>query len=119
LSLGSNCIDTGDPNDPLDTNGNYIDIGAFEFYDTTSVNSVINEVCYFRIYPNPAHEKFIIEGKDIERVDIYDISGKFVNSNYYTDKNYVLLDVHQLKSGIYAAHIKSKSGYNIQKLIIK
>lgn len=120
LSLGSNCINTGDPNDPLDTNGNFIDIGAFEYYDTSTVVSRVKHDLNICLYPNPTSDYCVIEGNKIISVDIFDVSGKFLNSIYNkSESDFLILNLSQLNSGLYYIRIKSIDGAKVEKLIIE
>jgi pectate lyase len=77
LLLGSLCINAGDPTDPLDTNGNFIDIGAYEYYGplkTTDFDKYL-----YKLYPNPAEEYILIEHPDEGGYySVYELSGKKV-----------------------------------------
>ena len=120
LTLGSNCIDTGDPNDPLDTNGNYIDIGVYEFYDTTTVISQPNRSNFIKLYPNPSSESFMIEGNQINKIVIFDIEGKQVFSrNYNTEQNRIEINVNRFNQGLYLVRVNTFEGITEKKLIIK
>ena len=71
------------------------------------------------IYPNPVNDILKIENNSsIEKIEIYDYSGKIIVTNFSVDNNLILLNVSSLNSGIYLLKITSANGI-INKKIIK
>lgn len=53
------------------------------------------------IYPNPAHDRIIISGKNtLGKIQLIDFAGKIV-SEYYTNQNKMELETNDLKAGKY------------------
>jgi hypothetical protein len=71
----------------------------------------------FVLYPNPTNNLVNIKGdiEEIERIDIFDLTGKLVNSYR---KNYSI-DVTFLNHGIYLMRIVDKNGINYNHKFIK
>ncbi|MFH2142942.1 MAG: right-handed parallel beta-helix repeat-containing protein [Bacteroidota bacterium] len=106
LLQGSVCIDSGDPADPLDTNGNYIDIGAFEFYSPTKViEQQLNDI---NVFPNPFQNFIKIdltsEHNDIVRYYLYSILGELIDAGNIYDRN-LLIHTETLEKGMYILKI--------------
>ena len=75
----------------------------------------------FALYPNPAHTEFIFDISSIDKgsLKIIDASGRTVTQQtVFNGAN--TIDVSQLPSGIYTAHIQNEMGVALyQKLIIE
>lgn len=67
------------------------------------------------VYPNPTAGKFIIENKDNNKVNIYDMDG----SEIYESKNYSgqYIDLSKNPAGVYFIHVKSNSRNFTGKII--
>jgi tRNA(Ile2) C34 agmatinyltransferase TiaS len=73
----------------------------------------------FNIYPNPVNDKLYIETQtQTQTIEIYDVYGR--QQDYKTTRlqGNVVIDVENLKSGIYFVEIKTNEG-NIVKRIVK
>jgi hypothetical protein len=90
----------------------------------TPVNGIIllaatdfgNKNDYLKIYPNPAKSVLNIETTlKIERINIYDASGKMVKTWQSVGKN---IDVSQLKNGIYHLEIFTDKGRFYEKFLV-
>ncbi len=71
-----------------------------------------------RIYPNPAQDQLYILGKNtssISRAEIYDLSGRLMNSYQQPFKNTNSISVINLKSGVYVLKLDSKDYLFIKK----
>ena len=93
-----NNLPTFDINGNLRANGT-VDIGAYEYYD--SLNNQNNDLVLHQmnlIYPNPFRDKVCLNDESINRIVIYDISGRKLLS---TNKLNSELDLGHLKSGTY------------------
>ena len=72
------------------------------------------------IYPNPAKELLCIECKEkIHSLIIYDISGKIIRKINTINEENVLINVHELKQGIYLVKIETVSGEKSIKIVKK
>jgi len=87
LLLDSPCIDTGDPNSPLDPDGTIADIGAFFFDQSTGIDEEFLTPTEFTLcqnYPNPFNISTTIRYTLPEplhiTIDIYDILGRKVGN---------------------------------------
>jgi hypothetical protein len=69
-----------------------------------------------RIYPNPASTVFYVDGKDISKVEIYDLAGRLVKSTSNISNG---ISVSEFSKGIYLLKIQSGKSVNSKKLIIK
>lgn len=68
------------------------------------------------IYPNPASDVFFLTTDGNAKINLYDISGRLVNTQNYTSKG---VDVSSLNAGIYLAEIIIDETREVQKIIIK
>jgi hypothetical protein len=70
------------------------------------------------IYPNPTTNDLIIEGKDLNKIEILDITGKLVFSNHLisisSNQN---IDISNLKSGIYFIKVITTQGEIVKKVV--
>jgi len=73
---------------------------------------------HISIYPNPSAGQFIVEGEDIRKIEIKDITGRTVYSSM-TNQTRQSVDLSAQKSGIYFVKVNTIRGTTINKLIIK
>ena len=78
---------------------------------TLSVDTLIADNYYF--YPNPAND-VIRFNKDIEKVEIYDLGGRYINTSVLNEVN-----VSGLKTGVYLLKITTPEGLTFDKKMIK
>ncbi len=67
----------------------------------------------YKIYPNPAKHHIIIELNDnyiLEDINVIDLSGKFVKTNFSTEKNKSKVDISMLAEGIFILNIITDKG---------
>jgi hypothetical protein len=83
LAYGSPCIDTGDPDSPLDPDSSRADMGAFYFDHLTGIDNpptLPSAIVLYQNYPNPFNQATVIPfDLDTDRrvsLEIYDILGK-------------------------------------------
>ncbi len=71
-----------------------------------------------KIYPNPANSDFVVEGKEINSINVLDITGKMVKqvntSGTITNK----IDLSDIKKGIYFIQINTAKGKVFKKIIV-
>ncbi len=71
----------------------------------------------FKVYPNPAKNSFFVESKETGNLNIYDLNGKLIRSEYNLNgKNQVRVN---LPKGIYIIEFESGKAKSAQKLIIQ
>ena len=61
---------------------------------------------YLQIYPNPTHDKFIVELEETAYIKLYDILGKEVFTQTSNDKSEI--DISHLPKGIYCVYVTSE-----------
>jgi hypothetical protein len=96
---------------------------ADEFNMTTLSN---NEVVKnnFNIFPNPNNGTFTIRFNDLSddySVEVFDISGRIVFEDYYTQSSNLeqTISIDKPSSGVYFVNVKSGSSIITEKIIIK
>ena len=88
-------------------------------FSETSVDET--ESCRFSVFPNPASEKFTVEGENLGRIDLYDMTGKKVKTVSAGSKsNCVSVDAEELDKGIYCVCVISENGKQVavKKVVI-
>lgn len=73
-----------------------------------------NETSTFSIYPNPASETLFINAENVQRVELYDLTGRNVLNTTSTD-----VDLRGLESGIYFVTVKTDNAVKTTKLVVK
>lgn len=72
----------------------------------------------FNAYPNPAHDKLIIEAKDIEQeYNVFDIYGRKVSSGMFSKS--IVLDVANFPRGVYVIQVKLGKEVVNKKIILQ
>ncbi len=86
--------------------------------DMGGVDDIATGDAALRLYPNPASETLIISGMGIENVSIWSMAGAQVGS---IDGNgsEVRYDVSGLASGVYFAKVKTATGTQVMKFVVK
>ena len=88
-----------------------------EISNVVNINEVKDNQC--RIYPNPVNDRLYVEaGTEINEVVVYDVFGRLQVTETPSHQGNVVIDVENLKSGIYFVKINTEKG-NIVKRIIK
>ena len=98
-----------------DDNG--LNSGHVRVYDLSAVLSTDKIIKNnFHIYPNPASKEFTIDIENLilEKVNIYNILGQLVKTEITK-----IINIENLKSGIYNLEIISNKGKSTKKLIIE
>ena len=88
------------------------------FSDNVGVTDASMGDTSLKLYPNPASENLTITGKQIESVTIYSATGAAV-ATVAADADTVSYDVTGLAAGIYFANVKSATGTEVIKFIVK
>lgn len=98
-------------------------VTAARFYDFYYTNqeelssSIAKKNTVYSVNPNPVHDSFTIGGdfkEEIERVEIFNITGKLLKSFQGKEANY---DISDLASGLYLATVKTVNQTTVIKLI--
>jgi predicted outer membrane repeat protein len=123
-STMSPCIDTGDPNSPLDPDGTIADMGAYYYDQGTGTDNYELQISNFKLnnYPNHFNPSttisFNISSKDAEDAEIiiYNIKGQkvktFLNLQINKSPNQQIIwdgtdeNNHPVSSGIYFYQLK-------------
>lgn len=80
------------------------------------MNVIDQTLAEVKVYPNPASGVFYVDGKNISKVEIYDLTGRIVKSTSNISKG---ISVNELNKGIYIVKIQSGKNSISKKLIIK
>jgi hypothetical protein len=83
--------------------------------------TAINEAEYQEriiIYPNPSAGQFIVEGENIRKIEIIDITGRTVYSSF-VNQTRQSVDLSTQQRGIYFVRITANRGTTINKLILE
>ncbi|WP_248722287.1 T9SS type A sorting domain-containing protein [Seonamhaeicola sp. ML3] len=89
------------------------------FSSSNTLSQEENQLSRFRAYPNPTNKNWAINAGNntrIERIEIFDILGKSIKI-LSPNSDEVLIDSTNLKSGLYLAKIKTRSGISNLKLV--
>lgn len=86
-------------------------------YSSASLSTVENtKTSKLSIYPNPASNKFFVQGLNSGNVQVYDLNGRMVINTQYSENG---IDVSTLSKGVYIVKITDKNNSFSEKLIIK
>lgn len=92
-----------------------------EVIDNLSVNNHLTQ--QFNLYPNPATHIVNITNDEnivIEKVTVFDVSGKEINTYLFTtNETNVLINTSTWANGTYLLHVYTKQGGAVKKLIKK
>ncbi len=113
------CVFTGAPNSGLDANPlNNIFCESFVIVDTEEQLAENEDL---RTFPNPATDEVQIrlDGAWIERVQVFDISGKLLIEQSVNQFSQAKLSVDQLPKGLHVLMIYTDKGVGQQQLIIQ
>jgi len=81
--------------------------------NTNALNVKTNTGNSLYFFPNPAKDYIILtlKGyKDITTINIYDETGKLVQSKQSINTNHLKINVSPLKTGVYMLHVFDKAG---------
>jgi predicted outer membrane repeat protein/parallel beta-helix repeat protein len=129
LFENSPCIDTGNPDSPLDPDGTRADMGAYYFHqeiDYVNPGSPFNHKLLFEAYPNPFNAitnlSYSLPILSSVSIQIYDVSGRMVttlfdgrlSSGYHS----VVWDGSNTSSGIYFIRMSAGEFKSVQKVTL-
>ena len=101
-----------------------VDIGAYEFIDSTfSEDNDVENLQNIILYPNPAKDLVFVYGADSNtRIDLFDLSGKKYDISYnYLDSKVISLNINNLTIGYYLIRLynSQNNSYKVLKLLKK
>jgi len=105
----------------IDTIQGYLNPRIYVALNLGNASSTHNVIDYStNIYPNPAKHNIMIENINftINSIDIYNVTGQLVMSEYVNSMNTVL-NISDLEKGIYLLDIKSNDSSIKRKIIIE
>ena len=76
-----------------------------------------NEQANISVFPNPAHNEFYVTGVDIQKVELFDISGRKIMSKQVTNDK-TRFDVKNQLNGIYFLRISFSDKNLVKKIVI-
>ena len=101
-----------------------VDIGAYEFLDSTfSMDNIDENLKNIFLYPNPAKDLVFVYGLNSDsRIDLFDLLGNKYYVNYtYMDSKVVSINVNKLSAGYYLIRIYNtqNNSFKTMKLLKK
>lgn len=84
-------------------------------WSTMEVNTTVQNLS---IYPNPAEDKVVIEGKGISQVRVFNMMGQ-ETLNMVVDQDRVVIDLAPQPAGFYFIEVVSEQGLETSKLLKK
>ena len=101
-----------------------VDIGAYEFLDSTfSMDNIDENLKNIFLYPNPAKDLVFVYGLNSDsRIDLFDLLGNKYYVNYtYMDSKLVSINVNKLSAGYYLIRIHNtqNNSFKTMKLLKK
>ena len=135
LQSGSPCIDTGDPNSPLDLDNTRADMGALYFSQLSALEDnpsgfTPSECVLYSPYPNPFNASTVIsfelQDAGFVSLKIFDITGRtaglqnFVPINQYlpAGQHSVVFDAEGLTSGVYFVQLEAGENRQTRKILL-
>src|SRR5690606_13909687 len=76
----------------------------------------------FNLYPNPATNMVHITNTEnmlVNQIEVYDTTGKLINTQNYNNETEIQLNVEHLASGTYMLHLQTNEGTAVKKLVKK
>ena len=131
LTTDSPCIDTGDPNGPLDPDSTRTDMGAYYFDQSSGVNSPKHSYSATAFilnppYPNPFNAStvlpFALQKDGNIKLAVFDLSGRetavLIDGYYPAGSHIVNFKGENLPSGIYFARLGTEEQYSTRKMLL-
>jgi hypothetical protein len=87
--------------------------GTFDFGTSLKQQSHIN----FNIFPDPAEERIAVRCEGLKRIAITNLTGQNVKSFQFQHSDYEVLDIADLKRGIYFITLESVTGTVSSKFV--
>ena len=101
-----------------------VDIGAYEFIDSTfSVDNINEDQQNIFLFPNPAEDLVLVYGAHSDsKIDLFDLSGKKYQVNFtYLDSKGISINVNNLSAGYYLIRLynSQNNSFKMMKLLKK
>jgi hypothetical protein len=100
--------------------GAVIDRGAYEFDPATFIGEFLAPEKLFRVYPSPASVQVSVvskTGATIEKIELFDLSGRMHLSSFFGKKNEAVVDLKTLAEGIYLMRISGDNKSETMKIV--
>ncbi len=97
---------------PFSSSG--FDLDAIGVINENTNVGLNDEVLSVDIYPNPATDVVYFKGEKMDKIDLYDLNGKLLISEYNT----TLINVGNLPNGVYIVNATNINGKTIFKRIV-
>jgi hypothetical protein len=129
LTKNSPCVDTGDPDSPLDPDSTTADMGAFFYDQSTDIEdsrlALPGRICLLQNYPNPFNAttsiKFELDKKSPVKLIIFDILGReiatLVDEVCNAGSNQVTWNA-DVATGIYFCRMTTDSFTSTKKMLL-
>lgn len=87
--------------------------------DSTFVNNLANNYSFksIKIFPNPARDWIVVEGRNIKSIEIFDICGRIVVPKMTVSSFSTKVDVSILGHGVYILKLNTSSNFKTEKFI--
>ena len=86
-------------------------------YNFQGVNEEKTNADAVKIFPNPTHDRITIEGKEIKKVEIFDLVGReIISQTYNTSNDKIEMDLSDVQEGLYIIKVYDKNGCNELKI---
>jgi len=88
--------------------------------EVLSAHSILSEK--FNLFPNPATDIVNITNSDtvpVNQVEIYDVTGKLLTTQKFSNETQIQLDVTALTAGTYLLYLQTNKGIAMKKLVKK
>jgi hypothetical protein len=132
LSAGSPCIDTGDPESPLDPDGTRADMGAFPYDGTSGVTSPTPvRFSLAQNAPNPFNPRttlrFSIPEAGVVNLSVYDVNGRLVRTLVSGDRTAGMHEVvwdarddagRAVACGVYVYRLTAGADVAVQRMVL-
>ena len=89
---------------------------------TAAVSPMYKNNLAVNVYPNPANTTLNIESPKLLtncRLELMDINGKMMHTQYYVDLSTTTIDLSQFSAGFYHLRLSSDQGNSYKKIMVK
>ncbi len=92
-----------------------------DLWEFTPISTGINEnnsrLANILVYPNPALTFINIKSNDIQKIEIYEISGKKILDENYKNETNICLNINSFPKGLYFIKVYTEAGIKVSKSI--
>jgi len=86
---------------------------------TTNINTTQSDL-KIDVYPNPTTGTITIEGQEIEKIEIFDITGKRILEMLVNKTNETIsVDISAFNNGVYLLKVQTNLGVSVNKIVLK